>query len=151
MTAELSPKPCGLLRPWGTVSLNVLWKMVAAMYLPVAQMGAVASPPRRSLFARSHRLPSSQRSTAPEPPCSVITDGRYQSHLARSSTCQSALQLPTGATRVGICRWDARRSKAPGTQLRIHPRGKSWISWPMPTFLFERRSPRCPTSSILKT
>lgn len=74
VTAEPSPKPCGLLRRWRTVSLNPDWKTVIAVYLPVAQVDAVASPPHTSLFARSLRLPSSQRRTVPPPPCSVISE-----------------------------------------------------------------------------
>lgn len=55
------------------------------MYPPIAQPGPVASPPRTSLLAGSLQLPSSQRRTAPEPPCSVTSQGRYQSTVARSS------------------------------------------------------------------
>ena len=81
VTVEPSPKPCRLLRQWGIDSLTLDWRKVISVYLPVAQLGPVASPPRTSLLTRSLRLPSSRRRTVPEPPCSVISEGRYRNRL----------------------------------------------------------------------
>lgn len=109
VTAEPSPKHCGPLRRWGTVSPNQDRRTVIAVYLPVAKMGAVASPPCTPLFARPLRLPSSQRRTVPEPHCTVITAGRYRYHMLDhqhvSPHCSSRPErhAPACAVRMRVC------------------------------------------------